>query len=142
MTDVPVLDATLQKTNIWLNELSEELKWQDRQKVFQALRTTLQALRDRLIVEEAVDFGAQLPLLLAGVYYHGWTLRNKPVKLHKEDFLDRIRSSFSNDPDADPEQIARAVFRVLERNITEGEVKDVKACLPKDLQQLWAEAGV
>jgi len=140
MTDVAALDTTLHKTSIWLNDILDELKWQDRQRAYHALRETLHALRDRLTVEEAVDLGSQLPMLIAGVYYHGWTLRDKPVKLNKQEFLARIGSSFRNDPEADPEKIARAIFRVLEKRITEGELKDVKACLPKDLQQLWADA--
>ncbi|MFI8891646.1 DUF2267 domain-containing protein [Streptomyces paradoxus] len=32
----------------------------------------LHPLRDRLPVETAVQFGAQLPTLVRGVYYDGW----------------------------------------------------------------------
>ena len=33
----------------------------------------LQALRDRLTVDEAVEFAFQLPQLLRVIYYEGWT---------------------------------------------------------------------
>ncbi len=139
-TEIAVLDSTLQKTIAWLNDLSEELGWQDRQKAYSALRAALHALRDRLGVNEAVDLGSQFPILIAGLYYHGWSVNDKPLKLHRQDFLDRIRDAFPNDPDLDAERVAKAVFRILEDRITAGEIQDVKATLPKDLQQLWADA--
>ena len=56
-----LFDGTLQKTQIWLNDLMSELDWEDKpDKAYFALRTVLHALRDRLTVEEAVQLGAQL----------------------------------------------------------------------------------
>jgi uncharacterized protein (DUF2267 family) len=134
-----VFDAPLQKTQIWLNELMSELQWDDKpQKTFLALRTALQALRDRLTVEEAVHLGAQLPILLRGFYYEGWKLTQKPVKeRHKSDFLDHVAHAFRNDDTVDPEKVMRAVFKVLARHISAGEIEDVKHVLPKSLQELW-----
>jgi len=62
-----VFDASLQKTQVWLNDLMSELDWQDKpQKAALALRTALHALRDRLTGEEAVHLGAQRPILIRG----------------------------------------------------------------------------
>ncbi|MBM2804031.1 MAG: hypothetical protein HW419_1924, partial [Deltaproteobacteria bacterium] len=36
-----------------------------------------------------------------------------------------------------PESIVRAVFRVLERHTSDGEIADVKNSLPKALHELW-----
>ena len=36
-----------------------------------------------------------------------------------------------------PESIVRAVFRVLERHTSDGEIDDVKHSLPKTLLELW-----
>ena len=140
MTGVESFDATLQKTHIWLNELMDELHWGDRYKAYAALRATLHALRDRLSVEEAAHLGAQLPMLIRGLYYEGWTPAGKPDReRHKEEFLAPIRAHFRNDPDLDPERVARAVFSVLSKRVTEGEIADVKRVLPKDLLELWPE---
>jgi uncharacterized protein (DUF2267 family) len=69
----------MQKTQIWLKDLMSQLDWEDRpHKAYLALRTVLHALRDRLTVEEAVQLGAQLPMLVRGFYYEGWTLKGKP----------------------------------------------------------------
>ena len=65
-----IFDGTLQKTQIWLNELMTALDWENHpHKAYLALRTVLHALRDRLTVEEAVQLGAQLPMLVRGFYY-------------------------------------------------------------------------
>ena len=134
-----VFDASLQKAQVWVNDLMSELGWEQRpQKACLALRTALHALRDRLTVEEAVHLGAQLPILIRGVYYEGWKLAGKPVKeRHKTEFLDHIATTFRDDDTVDPEKVMRAVFKVLARHISKGETENVKHLLPKTLQELW-----
>ena len=63
-----VFDKTIQTTNIWLNEIMERLG-PDRQVAWKVLSTVLHKLRDRLPLELAAHLGAQLPLLVRGVYY-------------------------------------------------------------------------
>jgi uncharacterized protein (DUF2267 family) len=75
-------------------------------------------------LEEAVQFGAQLPMLIGGFYYEGWTLEGKPHKeRHKRDFLDHIKKAFKNDVTVNPQQICRAVFRVLVRLRVQAKLK-------------------
>ena len=134
-----IFDTTLQKTRVWLKDLAQELDWQDRHKAYLALRAVLHALRDRLTVEEAVQLGAQLPMLIRGFYYEGWTLAGKPVKeRHKEEFLARVKRDFRNNEGVDPERVVRAVFKVLSQRITEGEIEDIKDILPPQLRELWS----
>lgn len=134
-----VFDASLQKTQVWLNDLMHELGWEEKpQKACLALRTALHALRDRLTVEEAVHLGAQLPILIRGIYYEGWKLTGKPAKeRHKSEFLDHIAAAFRDDDTVDPEKVMRAVLKVLARHISQGETKNVKNVMPKTLQELW-----
>jgi uncharacterized protein (DUF2267 family) len=134
-----VFDASLQKTQVWLNDLMSELGWEQRpQNACLALRTALHALRDRLAVEQAVHLGAQLPILIRGVYYEGWKLTGKPVKeRHKSEFLEHIATAFRHDDTVDPEKVMRAVLKVLSRHISAGETENVKHSLPKSLQELW-----
>ena len=134
-----VFDASLQKTQVWLNDLMKEIGWEDKpQKACLALRTGLHALRDRLTVEEAVHLGAQLPILIRGVYYEGWKLTGKPVKeRHRSEFLDHVAKAFRVDETVDPEKVMRAVLSVLARHISPGETENVKGLLPKSLQELW-----
>lgn len=134
-----IFDTSLQKTQVWLNEVMSELDWNDQpQKAYLALRTVLHALRDRLTVEEAVQLGAQFPMLIRGLYYEGWTLTGKPHKeRHEEDFLDHVKKAFKNDAAVNPGEVVRGVFRVIVRHTSPGEIEDVKHILPKALQELW-----
>ncbi len=138
-TGLSVFDSTIEKTNIWLNDIMDHTGWQDRHRAYQALRSVLHALRDRLTIEETADLGAQLPLLVRGIYYEGWHPSGKPVKERKlNDFLAHVRQAFRDDPAFDPEEATRAVFRVLAKHVTPGEIKDVKNMLPAELRELWS----
>src|SRR5687768_3605109 len=102
-----MFDATIQKTHFWLNELAQELDWDDRHRALTALRVTLAALRDRLSLEEVAQLGAQLPLVVRGLYYEGWDPSGKPLKeRRKAQFLAPIAHAFREDPFADPEAVA------------------------------------
>ena len=137
-TGLDVFDTTLQKTHIWLKDLMQALGTEDRQRAYLALRATLHALRDRLTVEEVAQLGAQLPMLIRGFYYEGWDPTGKPLRVrHREQFLERILQEFRRDDDIDPEEVARAVFMVLEKRVTEGEIEDVKYVLPTEIRDLW-----
>jgi uncharacterized protein (DUF2267 family) len=130
-------DTTVQKTNIWLKDLME-VTGGDRGKAYQALRALLHALRDRLTVEEAVEFGAQLPMLIRGIYYEGWNPTGKPVKeRRREELLKRIQRQFKGNRAINPEILAQAVFSLLAKRITDGEIKDVKHILPREIRDLW-----
>ncbi len=141
-TGVPALDTTIQKTNIWLKEVMDELSSDDRRRAYLALRSTLHTLRDRLTVEEATDLGAQLPMLIRGFYYEGWNPAGKPVKFDRDEFLLHVRDHFAEEPEIDGAGITQAVFKILEQHITNGEIEDVKSHLPKDLKEFWESIRV
>lgn len=138
-TGIEAFDTSLQTTQIWLNEVMEELGWDNRHRAYLALRAVLHTLRDRLSASEAAHLGAQLPMLVRGFYYDGWTPTGKPTKeRHKKDFLDKMAAYFPKEPELDVEKIAQAVFRVLERHISKGEILDIKHSLPKEFLGLWS----
>jgi uncharacterized protein (DUF2267 family) len=137
-TGLDVFDTTLQKTHRWLNELTNDLHWTDKHRAYLAFRATLHALRDRLTVEEVAQLSAQLPMLVRGFYYEGWDPTDKPIRLrHKDEFLDRIAAAFPPDSDIDPEYVARAIFALLARRVSEGEIEDVRHVLPAEIRKLW-----
>ena len=134
---VAVFDRTLQTTHDWLEELEREGKFRDQEQALSALRAVAQTLRDRLTVEEAADLGAQLPTLIRGFYYERWKPAAQPKKLRSlEEFLQEI-TPLLNPGISDPEGAARAVFALLQRRITRGEIDDVRHMLPKPIEALW-----
>jgi uncharacterized protein (DUF2267 family) len=129
---------TLQRTHIWLKDVMEVLQWEDQHRAYLALRATLHALRDRLTVDEATHLGAQLPMLIRGFYYEGWSPAGKPIKeRHKEEFCAHVKEYFKKEEDIDAEKIVRGVFKVLAKRITEGEIEDIMHILPPELRALW-----
>ena len=134
-----IFEGTLQKTDQWIKGVMAELEWEDPRAAYLALRATLHALRDRLTVDEAAQLGAQLPMLLRGLYFEGWKPAGKPLKeRHKRDFLAHILRDFGRQPHVrDVERVARAVFKVLADRVTAGEIDDVRQLLPADFRDLW-----
>lgn len=138
MTGLEVFDTTVHKTNSWLKDVMQEIHRDDRRKAYDALRATLHALRDRLTLEEVAQLGAQLPMLIRGFYYEGWDPTGKPLKVRqKEQFLAQIEQQFRADDHIDPEKVARAVFTVLAKRVSDGEIEDVKQILPEEIRELW-----
>jgi len=137
-TGLAVFDSTLQKTNIWLDDIMDELSSQDRHRAYHALQAVLHALRDRLPINESAQLAAQLPQLIRGAYFEGWNPAAKhPKERHWDQFVDHVGESFANDPDCLPEFLTRAVLRVLGKHISSGEIIDVKRCLPEDIRRHW-----
>jgi len=134
---IAAFDRTLQKTNEWIDELDAELGWGDRQRAYIALKAVLHSLRDRLPTEEAADFAAQLPMLVRGFFFEGW----KPVApadraRHLDEFLAPIAKALMWESTALAEAVARAVFDLLRRHVTAGEMEDVLGALPTELRHL------
>ncbi len=137
------LDKTVQKAVEWLNDVQEELHLRNRDESYDAMRAVFHTLRDRLPVNEAVELAAQLPVLLRGVYYEGWRPVDKPEKVDRNGFLAHIDNQLNRQqPDMqkeDPVRITKGVFKVLEKRITGGELKDIKDNLPNDILTLWSD---
>ncbi len=139
-TGIKIFDTTLQKTFVWLHAIMDETGVENSQQAYSALRAVLHAIRDRLMVDEAMHLGAQLPMLIRGFYYEGWTRSGKPLKYrHKEDFVAEVSKNLPGLSDDDMELTIQAVFKVLTHQITGGEIDQVKQQLPAGVRELWKE---
>jgi uncharacterized protein (DUF2267 family) len=142
VSKVPVFDKTEQKTMHWVNGVAKNMGSRDFQRSYMVLRGVLHALRDRLPTYEAVQFGAQMPMLVRGFYYEGWRPQDKPKHYHHKDpFLQQVRSEVPVLDDAQIEKAVSSVFATLEDEIPGGELKQVRHALPSDLRDLWAIPG-
>ena len=137
-----IANHALQSLHEWLKELRTLTNWDDEQRTYRLLRVTLQALRDWLDVNEASQLGAQLPMLIRGIYYEGWRPAGTPVtERGKQDFIARIEDAFKTDPIDDPDEAVTSVFKLLNRRISKGEIEDVRMRLPSTLRELWPVAN-
>ncbi len=135
-----VFETTLQKTNIWLKDISDLLRWDDHQKAYHGLRAVLHALRDRLPVPEAAHLGAQLPMLVRGFYYEGWRPAAAPVKVKTaQEFYDVVQRNFTADRNVNPMRLTEAVINVLSANLSPGELEKLRGIFPPHLRELWPE---
>ncbi|MFN7875709.1 MAG: DUF2267 domain-containing protein [Pirellula sp.] len=138
-SNIPALASTVQKTKQWIGEIMVELECDNAQHAYHGMRAVLHTLRDRLTISEASDFAAQLPMLIRGMYYEGWQPERVPIKDRTKDrFLAHIRQAFPDDPNVDVEELTNAVLAVVNRHVSQGEMADIEACIPKSLRDLLA----
>jgi uncharacterized protein (DUF2267 family) len=140
------LEHSVQLTHIWINELDEKLGWNNKPRAYRLLRTVLHGLRDWLQVTEGANLAAQLPVLLRGVFYEQWRPTHTPVKKRsRAEFLAHVDAAFKRDPLPHTGEAVMAVFELLSKKITSGEISDVRQGLPEEIRALWpqvhAEAG-
>lgn len=136
-TGLDVFDKTLQTTNIWLNEISDQIG-PDRQLAWHVLGAVLRTLRDRVPPELAVHLGSQLPILVRGTYYDQWNISQTPEKMRTaEDFLNRVADKMRYTRPVDTVDATKAVLAVLDRHIPEGQIENIRNALPEDIRALW-----
>lgn len=137
-TGLDSLDRTVQETNLWLKRLMALLDTEDRHAAWGVLRAGLHALRDRIGPENAVHLGAQLPMLLRGLYYESWHMAGTPSKeRHVAPFLEHLKKELPRGSTVDPEAAAVAVFALLWEKVDPGECTKVARLLPREVRALW-----
>jgi len=105
---------------------------------YSVLRAVLHALRDRLPADEAVQLGAELPMLIRGFYYEGWKPSSTPKKQRSlEAFLEGMQPLPKLEAELDAEQALRSVFLILDHRISAGEIADVRQAMPEEVRKLW-----
>jgi len=137
-TGLDTFDTTVQESNLWLKDVMERLGTEDRHHAYSTLRAVLHALRDRIGPESAAHLGAQLPMLLRGVYYEGWDPTGKPTKeRHEEAFLAHIARELPRAGADEVEQGTYAVLNVLSKQIDRGAVVKLAGMFPQELRKFW-----
>lgn len=121
----------------WLATIATALATDDRRYAYRTLRAWLHTLRDRMTVDSAAAFGAQLPELLRGVYYDGWQPGKAPVKYGVEGCLLRFAWE-ARIPVPDVPSTAAAVTGAMGGLLSPGRLDETLALLPKPLRRLFA----
>lgn len=137
-TGLDTFDTTVQETNLWLKAIMERLDSEDRHHAYSSLRAVLHALRDRIGAESAAHLGAQLPMLLRGLYYEGWDPTDKPTKeRHAEEFLAHVAQELPRAEEGEVEQGVLAVLDVLSKHVDRGAAVKIAAMFPQDVRKFW-----
>ncbi|MER5456703.1 MULTISPECIES: DUF2267 domain-containing protein [unclassified Micromonospora] len=132
------VESSMDKTILILKDIEQAYGWpkEQRNQSYAALRTVLHLLRDRMPVQESVEFSAQLPMVVRGIYFEGWQPSDVPIKLNRDDFLYEVRQGFPYDVQGGPERVVQVVLDTLRRHITQGEWDEVKDTMPDDLARI------
>lgn len=139
MSEPSIVARSVEKTNVWLDELAAELGTADRKAAYQVLRAFLHTLRDRLTVEESAQLAAQLPELIRGIYYDGWRPAKTPESYSDiESFLQRMSDEAPMHGETEASYAATAAARVLSKHVSSGEIEDVLATLPAEVRAIFA----
>ncbi|MEJ2583785.1 MAG: DUF2267 domain-containing protein [Robiginitalea sp.] len=116
----------------------------DHDKAGRVLTATLHALRDIIPFEESLQLIAQFPMFLKAIYVNGWTSRRKPPRMkHMEEFIELVRkhdgvaavNDFGYEEDL-AEKYIQITFMFLRKNVSLGELEDIRDSLPKDLKYM------
>lgn len=122
------------------SRVSIEADIEDLEDSRQATGAVLRALRDRLTPEEAAQAAAQLPRELKQLWASGRPALSQPLKLHRREFLERVRVDAGLRSRRQAEMVTDAVFAALKEQLSPGEAGDIAAQLPRDLKAQWARA--
>ena len=139
-TGVENLDRSVDKANTWLADIAAMFRTSDRRLAYRVLRAWLHCLRDRLSVEVAAHFAAQLPELLRGVFFDGWKPSQVPQKYDRAAYVSRFARE-ATVRDSDVPKAARIVTAVARHPMAAGVVAAAFRRLPAELRDLLEPAA-
>lgn len=138
-------EDNIKNATVLLQDVAAELQTDDLNKAGRIFRAVLQSIRDRLPVNDAIQFAAQLPIFWKGIYFDQYDTSKVPVTIRNaHDWINYIRNknafAANSDFQQDDEITAafRAVFQALQRTMTDGQLQKVKQSLNEDIQELLA----
>ncbi len=134
-----------QKGSAFIKEVATELGYpDDLSRAVRVTKAVLHALRDRISPAESVQLIAQLPLYIKALYVDGWRITDRHTKVRNlADFLALVdrRGAGATDRDfyneVDIRHAVTAVFNVLKRHVSEGEIEDIRQGMPRQLVDLF-----
>lgn len=134
-TKVSALDHSMEVAHIWVNDVAKEFDTDNREFAYRVLRAWLHTLRDRLTVQAAALFAAQLPDLIRGVFYAGWNPNAVPDKYDAEVYALRFAKQASIAVN-DVGKAAAATTAAVARHLPAAQLDKALDHLPADIRTL------
>ena len=134
-----------QEGNLFLKKLAGELGHPDEHgRTGIVLRAVMHTLRDRLTVSESLHLLSQLPMFLKAVYVDNWKYREKPVGYKSiEEFTNAVEEHQEQYGEQEfswsksTEEIVKIVLHELGTYISRGELENIMAQMPEELEELF-----
>ena len=106
------------------------------------LRAVFHTIRTHLTPDVSMHLLSQLPMAVKGIYVDGWRMdAPKKYDFDYEEFIDAVYRSAASGSQYKPfcrkcevEESVQAVFRVLKRNLSEGEYMEMMDYMPISLR--------
>lgn len=134
-TKVSAIDHAFHTAHEWIRDVAREFDTEDQEFAYRVLRAWLHTLRDRLTVEASAHFAAQLPDLIRGVFYAGWSPSTVPEKYDVEAYTLR----FAREAIITPDEVAKAAAATTAaalRHLPPAQVNKALDQLPKEIRTL------
>lgn len=119
--------------------MPEDLEYTDR-----LITSVLEVLREVITPEESMHLISQLPMYLKAVYVNGWEMSKSPKRINtREEFFNELREKYPRTTGRDlgdyttARENVKAIFRVISRYASGGEIDQVRAQLPSGIADLW-----
>ncbi|WP_166256454.1 DUF2267 domain-containing protein [Marinobacter salicampi] len=137
-SSINIVDHNIKLINTWLRDISDELDSIGEEEAWKRLRAVLQTMSNRITVDEAANFAAQLPIIVRGLYFESWRPAETPHKWRdRAEYIDAVSRKLEGDIDA--ERTFKAVLRVIDRHLDSNELNRIKEMHPKELWDLWPQ---
>lgn len=136
----------VQDAEEFISEVAIELGYpNDKPRAARVLRSVLHTFRDRITPAESLQLISQLPMLIKAIYVDGWKIRGGDYSESRNigDFIEAFREADpqqTHTTDYEAKEAIQAVFRVLKRHVSQGEIFDIIAVLPAEMKSLLATA--
>jgi uncharacterized protein (DUF2267 family) len=113
--------------------VAREFDTEDLEFAYRVLRAWLHTLRDRLTVEAAAHFAAQLPDLIRRIYYAGWNPSAVPAKYDADEYTLRFAHEATIAP-GDVSKAASATTAAVLRHLPATQMDKALEQLPTALR--------
>lgn len=136
-----------QKGLQFLKEVADEMKMpEDLEYTDRFVTSTLEVLREMITPEESLHLISQLPMYLKGLYVNGWKISKSPKSINtREEFFTELRDKYPKTTGRDlgdyrtARENVKALFKVIRKYSSGGEIDHLKAQLPETIAQLLEE---
>lgn len=132
---VSAVEHASQVAYFWVVDVADEFGTDDTEFAYAVLRAWLHTLRDRMGVEAAAHFSAQLPDLLRGVFYAGWDPVAVPMKYDAEGY----RQRFAREATIAVQDVPKAAEKTtaaVSRHLPGSQLDKALGQLPEDVRRL------